>query len=241
MLLFIDEQGREIEFPWPEPGHPLKLHRYEQLSLSQPLPGEFCIATADEARRWHFTHQAQPGRWLLTAISDRHDNRLTLHYNAHRQPTVPGDRSLFISQGLRLPAAIRRYGDTADRITGVSVCHPSDPLHAESLCLYDYSPQGDLVAVRNGQGEVLREFRYRNHIMVAHRLAGEMECFYHYDKHAPCGKVLAHRDSLGGEWRFEYGADSTIVTDALGRLTRARDEHFAFDPAHNLLSGTVTG
>ena len=108
MLLFIDEQGREIEFPWPEPGHPLKLHRYKQLSLSQPLPGEFCIATADEARRWHFTHQAQPGRWLLTAISDRHDNRLTLHYNAHRQPTVPGDRSLFISQGLRLPAAIRQ-------------------------------------------------------------------------------------------------------------------------------------
>ncbi|EOD3498798.1 RHS repeat-associated core domain-containing protein [Cronobacter malonaticus] len=229
ILLFIDEQGREIEFPWPEPGHPPRLHRYEQLSLSQPQPGEFRIFTADEARCWHFTHQAQPGRWLLTAISDRHDNRLTLHYNAHHQPEQITDSAerRFIVHFARLTLA---DNDTVERIVGVSVCHPSDPLNAESLCRYDYSPQGDLIAVRNGQGEVLREFRYRNHIMVAHRRAGEMECFYHYDKHDPSGKVLAHRDSLGGEWRFEYGAASTTVTDALGRVTR-----YEYDDNHELL------
>ncbi|MDT3620779.1 DUF6531 domain-containing protein, partial [Cronobacter sakazakii] len=123
ILLFIDEQGREIEFPWPEPGHPPRLHRYEQLSLSQPQPGEFRIFTADEARCWHFTHQAQPGRWLLTAISDRHDNRLTLHYNAHHQPEQITDSAgrRFIVHFARLTLA---DNDTVERIVGVSVCHP---------------------------------------------------------------------------------------------------------------------
>ncbi|EPB6698041.1 RHS repeat-associated core domain-containing protein [Escherichia coli] len=230
ILLFIDEQGREVAFPWPEPGHPPVLQRYEQLSLSQPVPGEFRIFTADEARCWHFTHQAQPGRWLLTAISDRNDNSLTLHYNEHHQPEQITDSAgrRFIIHFARLLLA---NSDTVERIVSVSVCHPSDPLTAETLCRYDYSPQGDLIAVRNAQGEVLREFRYRNHIMVAHRLTGEMACFYHYDKYEPDGKVQAHRDSLGREWRFEYDDASTTVIDASGRVTR-----YEYDDNHELLS-----
>ncbi|QNQ18283.1 hypothetical protein HF650_00510 [Kosakonia sp. SMBL-WEM22] len=40
-------------------------------------------------------------------------------------------------------------------------------------------------------------------------------------------------DKYTGEHRYDY--------DALGRLTRASDEHFAFVPAHNLLSDTTAG
>ncbi|NIE52507.1 type IV secretion protein Rhs [Pantoea sp. Ap-870] len=219
LLILVDEQGREIDFPWPQSGREPQLHRYEQLSLSQPQPGEFCISAPDESQNWHFSHQAGEGRWLLSAISDRHGNRLTLQYNAQHQPIVITD-----SAGRRFNITFTRLmldeDRSVERITAVSVCYPSAPLSAEKLCSYDYSSEGDLSAVRNEHDEVLREFRYRNHVMVAHRRGGELECFYHYDKHAPDGKVLAHRDSLGGEWRFEYASNSTTVTDALGRVTR---------------------
>ncbi|MDF7647059.1 DUF6531 domain-containing protein [Erwiniaceae bacterium L1_54_3] len=225
LLVLIDEQGREIDFPYPQAGRAAQLHRYEQLSLSQPQPGEFCVSTADESMHWHFGHQAESGRWLLSAISDRYGNRLSLQYSTEHLPTLITD-----SAGRRFNirfSQIKLADDTVvERITGVSVCHPSDPLNAEKLCSYDYSAQGDLIAVRNQHDQILREFRYRNHVMVAHRRAGEMECFYHYDKHAPDGKVLAHRDSLGGEWHFEYAKGSTTVTDALGRITQYNfDDH----------------
>ncbi|MGC0927743.1 RHS repeat-associated core domain-containing protein [Pantoea agglomerans] len=219
LLVLMDEQGREIEFPYPEAGRQPQLHRYEQLYLSQPQPEEFCISTADESQHWHFSHKVESDRWLLSAISDRHGNRLMLRYDIRHLPVQIED-----SAGRRFNINFSRFESDAGiaffRITSVSVCYPSDPLNAETLCRYDYSTQGDLIAVRNELNEVLREFRYRNHIMVAHRRAGEMECFYHYDKYSPGGKVLAHRDSLGGEWRFEYGGQTTTVVDALGRVTR---------------------
>ncbi|RYC39743.1 RHS repeat-associated core domain-containing protein [Pectobacterium zantedeschiae] len=238
-LVLIDEQGREIAFPYPQLGHEPQLHRYEQLSLSQPQPGEFCISSADGGQHWHFAHQAGSGRWLLSAIADRHNNRLTLHYNAQHLPVQIED-----SAGRRFHIHVTLLsladGSTVERITGVSVSHPSEPLNIEKLCSYDYSPQGDLIAVRNELGDVLREFRYRNHMMVAHRRAGEMECFYHYDRHTPDGKVLAHRDSLGGEWRFEYGHNCTTVTDVLGRVTRYDvDEHQELIGYRDAMGGNI--
>jgi len=46
------------------------------------------------------------------------------------------------------------------------------------------------------------------------------------------GQLTQMTDKYTGDYRYEY--------DALGRMTRARDEHFAFDPAHNLLSEAQT-
>ncbi|WP_426934833.1 DUF6531 domain-containing protein, partial [Bacillus wiedmannii] len=59
LLVLMDEQGREIEFPYPEAGRQSQLHRYEQLYLSQPQPEEFCISAADESQHWHFSHKVE--------------------------------------------------------------------------------------------------------------------------------------------------------------------------------------
>ncbi|MDF7681688.1 DUF6531 domain-containing protein [Enterobacteriaceae bacterium ESL0689] len=176
MLIFTDEQGWDIRFPCPPPGELPVMNRYEQLKVSRPEEDTVCICAADESRHWHFSHQPRPGHWLLSAITDRNENRLTIDYNSRNQPEQitdsAGRRFLIEFSSLSLT-----NGGTVERITGVSVCHPSDPLSADRLCQYDYSSEGDLIAVRNGQGAVLREFRYQQHMLTAHRLAGELACF----------------------------------------------------------------
>ncbi|WP_345830371.1 RHS repeat-associated core domain-containing protein [Erwinia sp. HDF1-3R] len=228
LVLFKDEQGREIDFPDVQPGYPAYFHRYEQLSLSQPETGKYRLSEADGSRHWIFGEQVDSQRWLLSAIEDRHGNSLRLTYNAAQQPVEitdsAGRRFLITFSPITLSS-----GEIISRLTEVACCHPSEPHRSDPLCHYDYSDEGDLIAVRNDRDEIVRDFRYRNHMMVAHRLAGELACFYHYDRFDPKGKVIAHRNSLGEEWLFEYHADSTQVTDGIGRKT-----HYEFDENHDL-------
>ena len=228
VLRYIDEQGREIDFPRIAPGLPARLHRYEQLTLSQPKQGLYRLTTSDEQRHWLFSQEVETGRFLMTAMEDAHGNQLTIHYDSNNLPAEiidsAGRRFLIQFAELRLSD-----GENVRRIVAVSCRHPSEPELPEMLCRYDYSEEGDLIAVRNGKDEVVRDFRYRNHIMVAHRLAGEMACFYHYDRHDVHGKVLAHRNSLGQTWQFDYQPNATLVTDVLGRKTR-----YEFDDNHEL-------
>ncbi|WP_145055522.1 DUF6531 domain-containing protein, partial [Mixta calida] len=228
VLRYIDEQGREIDFPRIAPDLPARLHRYEQLTLSQPKQGLYRLSTSDEQRHWLFSQEVETGRFLMTAMEDAHGNQLTIHYDSNNLPAEiidsAGRRFLIQFAELRLSD-----GENVRRIVAVSCRHPSEPELPEMLCRYDYSEEGDLIAVRNGKDEVVRDFRYRNHIMVAHRLAGEMACFYHYDRHDVHGKVLAHRNSLGQTWQFDYQPNATLVTDVLGRITR-----YEFDDNHEL-------
>ena len=227
-VLFTDEQGREIDFPDVQPGYPARFHRYEQLSLSQPAAGEYRLSDTDGSRHWIFARQASNRHWLVSAIEDRHGNRLMLSYNADHQPVEitdsAGRRFIIIFNEITLNS-----GEKVTRLRSVACAHPSEPDRVEQLCRYDYSEEGDLIAVRNDDDEIIRDFRYRNHMMVAHRLAGEMACFYQYDRLHPGGKVIAHRNSLGEEWRFEYGQGFTRVTDALKRQT-----YYEFDDNQDL-------
>ncbi len=227
-VLFTDEQGREIDFPDVKPGSPAIFHRYEQLYLSQPVKGEYRLSDADSSRHLIFAWRVTARRWLLSAVEDRHGNRLTLTYDADNRPVEIIDSAArrFI---ITYSAISLESGEKVSRLTGVACCHPSEPTRAEPLCYYDYSEAGDLIAVRNSEKEIVRDFRYHNHMMIAHRLAGEMACFYQYDRLDPDGKVIAHRNSLGEEWRFEYGDGFTRVTDILGRKT-----HYEYDKNYEL-------
>ena len=65
VLRYIDEQGREIDFPRIAPDLPARLHRYEQLTLSQPKQGLYRLSTSDEQRHWLFSQ-----KWRLAAFDD---------------------------------------------------------------------------------------------------------------------------------------------------------------------------
>lgn len=98
------------------------------------------------------------------------------------------------------------------------------------LVRYQYSIEGDLVAVLDSQGQVVREFAYTHHMMVQHSEPGGVVSRYEWSKLEPTGQVLRNSLSTGEFWNFSYDAAgrATTVTDATGRITVYRynsDQH----------------
>ena len=88
---------------------------------------------------------------------------------------------------------------------------------ARWLVRYDYK-DGDLIRVIDVLGQMVREFAWRNHVMVAHRNAAGLLCQYTYDHYTPSGLVI-HQWIDDFELRFDYQPQHTAVTDSLGRST----------------------
>ena len=98
---------------------------------------------------------------------------------------------------------------------------PKPPAAGEAdprwLVRYEYQG-GDLTRVIDVLGNVVREFAWQNHILVAHRNAAGLLCRYAYDHHTPNGLVTQEWvDDF--ELRFDYQPQQTTVTDSLGRST----------------------
>ena len=85
------------------------------------------------------------------------------------------------------------------------------------LVRYSFSAAGDLLAVRHRHGEVVREFEWQDHMLIAHRVPGGMEARYTWDRHAPDGRVVGQQEVGGLARRYTYHVDHTQVTDSLGR------------------------
>ncbi|MDC8805606.1 hypothetical protein PRZ61_19330, partial [Halomonas pacifica] len=81
-------------------------------------------------------------------------------------------------------------------------------------------PAGDLIAVRHRHGEVVREFEWQAHMLVAHRVPGGLEAHYSWDRHAPDGRVIGQQEAGGLARTYAYHPDHTRVTDSLGREER---------------------
>jgi RHS repeat-associated protein len=100
---------------------------------------------------------------------------------------------------------------------------PAEPgAGAHTLVRYEYDDAGDLRRVRNRAGDVVREFGYRNHVMVEHGQPDGLVSRYEYDVEAPDGKVVRNWTNTGQWWAFRYLDKETVVTDQLGREQRYR-------------------
>ena len=115
--------------------------------------------------------------------------------------------------------------DSGQRLMAVYLSR--DPHHPvlpkEPLVRYEYSPRGELAAVFGRDGSEQRRFQYDPRLpgrMTAHHYAGREPVSYVYNND---GKVIEqHRPGLLS-YRFDYQAESTVVTDSLGRT---RTYHF---------------
>ena len=110
-----------------------------------------------------------------------------------------------------------------NRLTAVS-------FNNRELVRYGYDEYGDLTAVYGRDGQRLRGFVYRNHIMVEHNQPGGLVSRYEYDRYEPAGKVLKSSNNSGEQWTFDYRDGYTRVTDVLGR-----EEVYGFDDNQELV------
>jgi len=126
--------------------------------------------------------------------------------------------------------------DDGWRLTAVQL--ERDPHHSLpepiTLVRYGYSTQGDLSTVHDRADELVREFEWQNHRMVAHRNRRGPWHRYQYGGAGPNLKVIVHTNEQGLDYRFEYKTEApspqgkprntTIVTDSLGRVDTYRFE-----------------
>lgn len=191
------------------------------------------LAIGSEADR----RAPQAGRLVLLGIIDANDNWLRLHYSADDLPQVvetssgryvglnfdaPREpsgvpRLLRVSELLGLPDAQGRFAA------------------AQLLVEYRYDAAGDLVAVVDDNGEVVRTFAWSNHMLVEHAEPGGLVARYEWDQLTPQGRVVANSLSSGEILRFAYDplARENRVTDASGRTTLYRYD------ANRYYTGTV--
>jgi RHS repeat-associated protein len=218
----IDAQGRRVPLPRPVPGQP-RWVAGEDLLFGSLRDGSLLLVDSDGQRQTFSV--VDDSRWRLTSIADGYRNTLLLHWDqAGLLAAVSSDAQHRVEL---------EYADTEGGRRVVGVYEIPGRAQRRLLVSYRYTPQGDLHQVYDRSGNLVREFEWRNHVMVMHRQPGGIESRYEYDVYAANGKVSRNWDSLGREWRLIYRDGETRVVDNLRRSTR-----FRFDSARRL-TGTV--
>jgi RHS repeat-associated protein len=144
------------------------------------------------------------------------------------------DREIHLSAGRCFALVYTRIAeptalDHGLRLLGVVLANPQGPLPAgfdpgaagtDWRVRYDHSPQGNLIAVRDRAGHVVRCFEWENHRLVAHGQPGGRMIRYVWDAPGPQGKVVEQIEDDGLHRRYHYHSDHTEVTDNPGRSER---------------------
>lgn len=169
---------------------------------------------------------------VLLGLIDQNDNWLRLHY-------APDDRPYVIEcsdgrhVGLHYDSARATLSPRLLRVDELLGEPDVDGRFAASrpLVEYRYDAAGDLVAVVDGNGVVVRTFAWSNHIMIEHAEPGGIVSRYEWDVVTPRGRVLTNTLSTGEVLRFEYdpAGKRNRVIDASGRTTTyCYDDSFYF-------------
>ncbi|NHZ42951.1 DUF6861 domain-containing protein [Massilia aquatica] len=162
----------------------------------------------------------------LVGQIDANGNRITISYNLRQLPERVDD-----SAGRSFLLAFEDHrGYPRLRSIAVQPAEPEIDTDPELLVSYDYDASGNLATVSNGKGAVMRQFVYRNHVMVEHSQPGGLVSRYEYDEYAASGKVTRNWVNDGRSWNLRYLAQETVVTDNL-----RREERYRFDASKRFI------
>lgn len=238
----LDDDGRILEYPLPaRPGERVMPTAGERLALQWDRQSdEILVHHRRTGHSWHFTTlgavRTRGGDEirLLTAISDRNGNRVTIARDEDGLPTAVDH-----SGGYRITV------DTIDTPAGwrVSALRLRDPeaVSSESLLrAFQYDPRGRLITVVDGTAVPLC-FEHDD----ADRIAAWIDRLgfrftYTYDER---GRVVATSGDdgyLSASLEYEPEQRRTYYTDSLGGRTEFRyDEHGHVTATIDPLGGTV--
>jgi RHS repeat-associated protein len=219
----LDAFDRGITFSLPRIGESI-YSPSEQVTLART--GDVTFELVDNnGLRTQFAVLHGDGTARLTGWQDANDNHIRVTWDARRLPVRIDD-----SAGHSLALEFGRVGAEI-RLLGVALLPAEGEASAQTLVLYDYDYAGNLQRVRNRAGDVVRQFAYRNHILVEHGQPDGLVSRYEYDVEAPEGKVLRNWTNTGQWWAFRYLDQQTVVTDQSDRT-----QHYRFDARGRLIA-----
>nr|WP_052170719.1 RHS repeat-associated core domain-containing protein [Massilia sp. JS1662] len=222
-VVVLDAFDRGITFSLPRVGDSIHSPS-EQITLART--GETTFELVDnDGLRTQFAVLYDDGIARLTGWQDANDNHIRITYDARRLPVRIDD-----SAGHSLALEFGRIAGGM-RLLGVTLMPGEPEAGAHTLVFYEYDAAGDLRRVRNRAGDIVRQFAYRDHIMVEHGQPDGLVSRYEYDVEAPEGKVLRNWTNTGQWWTFRYLDKETVVTDQLDRT-----QHYRFDARGRLVA-----
>ncbi|EOI1352454.1 RHS element core protein [Citrobacter amalonaticus] len=190
--------------------------------LPAPLP-PFRVLTGltDNPGRTLTCHREADGVFTghITAVTDGAGRRFRLALSTQAQRADAARRSGLAAWPEALPAT--GYG-TDDGIRLEAVWLVQDPAYPDSLpaiplVRYEYTDRGELAAVYDRGGVLVRRFTYdagNPGRMVAHGYAGRPQTTYRYDA---AGRVVEQHNPAGLDYRYEYEKNAVAITDSLNR------------------------
>ncbi len=216
VVWYTDAQGRESSFPTLEPGE-VSFDPRDQRWLARTRDGRYVLRDLNEVYR---EFEPLAGHEGATAGLRRIEDQA-----GQWQDYVRDDRgrisAIRTSGGQE---AVLVYADNG-RLVAV---HGGDGTRGGALVEYGYDDLGQLVAVRDANGKVVRRFTYEYGLMTSHTSALGFVCRYTWAMVAGAPRVLAHETSEGERIEFGYDPEArhSWIRDDLGRTAEWRyDEH----------------
>jgi YD repeat-containing protein len=209
-LIMVDVQGNEVRLPTLELGERKALPQADFYACWEDKQ-RFRLSSIDGGTHFVFGSLGKESGGVecipLICIEDRFQNSIRILYDDAGLPMQIHDAAGRVID-LEFASVPLDNDRTARRLMRVM-------LGTQALVSYVYSSEGDLVQVKNEDGQVTREYRYINHMMTWHSQPGALAARYTYDEYTPKGKVLSIENNVGQCWKFRYLADRTEVTNPL--------------------------
>ncbi|MGW5436325.1 putative T7SS-secreted protein [Nocardia asteroides] len=222
----VFEDGMLLAYPHAEVGVGVEpIHGGQRWKLTRTEAGGYRLWDPDRELVWHFAPEptlagldALLGNFAISAITDRHHNRIRFHYDADGVPA-----EVTHSGGYRVV-----FGSADGRVTAISVVSDVDGVETSTPVREFGYENGDLTTVTNGVGGVTRFAYDEQHRMLSWTDSNGSWVVNTYDE---SGRVVSQRGTNGvfdAEYEYlEFG-------NGTGRMTRMTNSRgavtgFGFD------------
>ncbi|MFE7723792.1 putative T7SS-secreted protein [Nocardia rhizosphaerihabitans] len=215
----IFEDGMLLAYPHAEVGVGVEpITGGQRWKLTRTDTGGYRLWDPDRELVWHFAPEptldgldALLGNYAISAITDRHHNRIRFHYNANGDPI-----EVTHSGGYRVVL------DSADgRVTAISVAGEVYGTETSTLVRKFGYNNGELTTVTNGVGGVTRFAYDDQHRMLSWTDSNGSWVTNTYDE---SGRVVSQR---GADGVFDAEYEYLEFGNGTGRLTRMTDSRGA--------------
>lgn len=192
-IWFSDNQGRETGFPLLQAGH-TAFSDAEQSYLACTRDGRYILYNLNEMY-YDFGQldlESSEPAWVRR-VEDR-----TGQWHAYTRDAHERVVSIRTSGGQQLRL---HYSALPSRLTQIACTHGGTP---GPLVDYRYDELGQLIAVTNANGAVVRQFSYADGLMASHTSALGLVCSYSWAEIGGQMRVTAARTSEGEHTTFTY-------------------------------------